>query len=390
MSKFGLIPSPTNEKDLIYGSVKTVNTTHLPDKFESKPAKIKQQAGRGFCVGFSSSSYKETQEQKNHPYENIEISPIFIQHECKLRDGIPNDEGTHLSVAMDVLKDVGACEEKHMPLTLDHFPIKTPSKEAYENAKRYKIKSPAKIHTKEEIMQAIYEEGSVLAAVFVSDSFMYPEGKGVVDLPMGYWHGFHAIKIVGWDVNKTQTFEWSGRTLKGFFKFQNSWGSEWGDGGYGWLPFDFLPLKSDMGFSYFMEAWTSVDIINPSQSVKELTLWLNSTKAIADGKEFTLDQAPISDPKTNRSLIPLKFVSEIFGQQVKWVQNDARIEIGNNIKLWIGKEYAEANGKQVKLNQPPIVDSKSWRTLIPLKFVSEVLGYSVQWIESERKIIIRK
>lgn len=388
MSKFGLIPSPKSDKDLMYGSIKAINTSQLPDKFESKPTKIKNQKNRGFCVGFSSSSLKETHELKNHPYENIEISPIFIQHECKKRDGIPHDEGTYISVAMKVLEEIGASEEKYTPLNFD-FPIAKPSSQAYENAKRYKIKSHAKLFTKEEIMQAIYNEGASVAAIYVTDSFMYPE-NGITGLPNGRMYGFHAIKLMGWDKNKTHTFK-DGTKLKGFFKFQNSWGLGWGDKGYGWLPFDFLTLPpNDLGFPYFLEAWSSVDIINPNEPVKELTLWIDSIKAIADGRELKLDQSPIVDTQTWRTLVPIKFVSEIFGQKVKWVSEDDRVEIGNNIKLWIGKEYAEVNGKRIKLDQPPIVDSKTWRTLIPLKFVSEVLGYKVQWFESEKKIVITK
>ena len=79
----------------------------------------------------------------------------------------------------------------------------------------------------------------------------------------------------------------------------------------------------------------------------------------------------------------------MFGEKVNWIRDENAVTIGSNVKLWIGKNYAEVNNKKVNLDQPPVVDADSWRTLVPLKFISEVLGYKVQWIESEKKIIIK-
>lgn len=384
--KCGLLPSPNDERDYLYRSFKA--PLNLPSKYETKKTKIKMQNPYGFCVGFATSTHKESQELRNHPHKGIEISPLFIQYECKKRDGIPHEEGTFPRVALDVLKEVGACEERYMPYTLADFPVPKPPQNAYENAKNYKIKSYAALNTLNEIKQAIIDNGTILAGVFVTDTFMRPE-NGFINHPQGAMYGGHAIGIVGWDDNLTYTFK-NGVTRKGFLRIHNSWDEDWGSNGYAWLPYSFYDLVTDFGMPWFMEAWTSVDIIMPNEPVRELTLWIDNTKAIADGRELTLDQAPIVDSITNRSLVPLKFVSEIFGQKVKWVKEEAKIEIGDRVKLWIGKEYAEVNGRRVKLDQPPVVDSNSWRTLMPLKFVSEVLGYSVQWVEREKKIIIKK
>lgn len=47
--------------------------------------------------------------------------------------------------------------------------------------------------------------------------------------------GWHCIAICGWD-NTT-----------GRFIFKNSWGSFWGDGGYGTIPYQYIDMYSDVG-----------------------------------------------------------------------------------------------------------------------------------------------
>ena len=385
MYKCGLLPSPKDNRDYMYRTFKA--PVKLPSRYETKKTKIKNQNPYGFCVGFATSTHKDNQEMKNHPSKGIEISPLFIQYECKQRDGIPHEQGTYCRTALQVLKDIGVCEEKYMPTSLADFPVPKPPSNAYENAKKYKIQSYTALNTLDEIKQAIIGNGTVLAGVQVTDTFMYPE-NGFINNPQGFFHGGHAIAIVGYDDNLEYTFK-NGKTRKGFLKIHNSWGRDWGLEGYAWLPYDFYYLVADFGMPWFVEAWTSIDVIQPNSPAKELILWVDNKKAVVDGNEVILDQAPIVDSKSYRTLVPIKMISEMFGEKVNWIRDENAVTIGSNVKLWIGKNYAEVNNKKVNLDQPPVVDTDSWRTLVPLKFISEVLGYKVQWIESEKKIIIK-
>jgi C1A family cysteine protease len=58
--------------------------------------------------------------------------------------------------------------------------------------------------------------------------------------------GGHALMIVGYDDERT-CYNTSSR---GAFLVRNSWGTEWGDGGYGWLPYEYLM------FGYAQDFWT--------------------------------------------------------------------------------------------------------------------------------------
>ena len=53
----------------------------------------------------------------------------------------------------------------------------------------------------------------------------------------------------------------------------------------------------------------------------------------------------------------------------------------DDIKLWVDGKYVTTDSK------PYIEDS---RTLVPIRFVAEALGYDVEWIDSTRTVILSK
>lgn len=394
MYKLSSIKSPRDDRDLTVS--KLIKIKELPSNYFHPKIKIKDQKDIGTCVGFASSSMID-KEKYNETKKEIETSPTFIYTECKKRDGIPDTEGTYPRVAMKVLKDLGVCLESTLPF--DNEKIKknglpTITSKMYEEAKQNKISVYAKIETLNE-MKYVLTQKPILASAIVTDTFMYPDKEGFIDLPNGKIYGGHAFLIDGYDDNLIHTYE-NGKTLKGFFRVQNSWGKKWGKEGYAWLPYEFLTFKLDIGASFFDEAWCTLDLSNIDVNIeeievlkkKQLILWIGQTKGLLNNKDITLDQAPTINIKTGRTLIPLRQVCEIFGQYVEWNQEDRSIKVGSNIKLWIDKQEAIVNGKKMSLDQPPYIDSKTGRTLIPLRFISEYLGYQVDYIKEDKKIII--
>jgi C1A family cysteine protease len=49
----------------------------------------------------------------------------------------------------------------------------------------------------------------------------------------------HAIVAVGYDDKKKVTNTVSGHTSEGAFLIRNSWGTNWGANGYGWMPYEY-------------------------------------------------------------------------------------------------------------------------------------------------------
>lgn len=92
------------------------------------------------------------------------------------------------------------------------------------------------------------------------------------------------------------------------------------------------------------------------------------------------DQRPFIDTNTNRTYVPLRFVSEALGAQVNWdgaSKTAIVIRDGKHIEMQIGSNTPLVNGEPVALDAPALLTNM--RTVVPLRFVSEVLGAQVAW-----------
>ncbi len=79
----------------------------------------------------------------------------------------------------------------------------------------------------------------------------------------------------------------------------------------------------------------------------------------------------------NRTMIPVRVISESLGHKVDWNAKTRVVKIDNNISLKIGDNFVTVDGKKVQMDTTAtIVDG---RTYVPLKFITEALGYEVGW-----------
>ncbi len=58
------------------------------------------------------------------------------------------------------------------------------------------------------------------------------------------------------------------------------------------------------------------------------------------------------------------------------------------ILITIGSATLKVNGKEIKLDSPAFIEND--RTYTPIRFISENLGASVEWVEKDQKVIITK
>lgn len=122
-----------------------------------------------------------------------------------------------------------------------------------------------------------------------------------------------------------------------------------------------------------------------------VVLHLNDpTMSVTNGSEtklVTLEAAPVAPHGT--TLVPVRAVTEAFGSKVDWLGETKEVVItkGNTtIKLKIGSKTAYVNGQAVQmLEEAQTINSK---TVIPLRFVSENMGYKVEWDGNTKKITI--
>lgn len=111
----------------------------------------------------------------------------------------------------------------------------------------------------------------------------------------------------------------------------------------------------------------------PAQAESEIPV-------VIDGVQIQFDQAPVM--VNGRVLVPLRKIFEILGAFVRWDSETQTIDVLTNknkvfiLKLGDNKAYT-GNGV-IALDSPAI--ELNGRTLVPLRFVSEQCGASVEWL----------
>lgn len=112
-------------------------------------------------------------------------------------------------------------------------------------------------------------------------------------------------------------------------------------------------------------------------------------KVLVDGDSVRFPgQGPVM--RGNRVLVPLRGVFEKMGATVDWNRaNNTVTATGHsrNIVLPLGGTSATVDGKRMTFDQPALV--LGGRALVPLRFLSESLGATVDWKESTQTVDIK-
>lgn len=91
-----------------------------------------------------------------------------------------------------------------------------------------------------------------------------------------------------------------------------------------------------------------------------------------------------------RTVVPLRFVAEALGAAVTWQEDTRSVVVSNGattIRLHLGSPVATVNDRQVLLDVAPFAERG--RTLVPLRFLAETLGFEVLWHSITNRIEIR-
>jgi len=114
----------------------------------------------------------------------------------------------------------------------------------------------------------------------------------------------------------------------------------------------------------------------------------NEIKVTLEGKTLAFpDQAPVE--QNGSVLVPMRAILEALNVKIDWdpVMKIVTGSADNlTITLQIGSTAATINGKQVTLNTAPI--ELNGRTLVPVRFVGEATGAKVDWASDTKTVII--
>ena len=189
---------------------------------------IKDQGRRGTCVACAATAAHELIRA-----EGVELSIEFLHWAAKRLDGLPpRSEGTTLPAAKDALGQDGQPSEVTWPYDdgRDQWAASyQPPSIAPAEAKLRLLKGGEILRPTALMVRDALDRGQpVVLGVRLYTTWHGPGGDGLIAMPASGARdlGGHAVLVVGYRDND--------------FIVQNSWGSDWGEDGFAYLPGDYV------------------------------------------------------------------------------------------------------------------------------------------------------
>jgi len=217
------------EMNYLLSAEKPVDKVDLRDKCPQ----VYNQGELGSCTANALGCAIQYDEMKQNLLNNESPSRLFIYYnERDMEGNIDNDTGASLRDGVKSINKIGYCNETQWPYDIEKFREK-PSQECYDFARKHKALTYKKVQQDETHIKSVLNMGfPIVFGISVYESFESESvaKTGIVPLPEKDERmlGGHAIVLVGYDEEKR------------LFTFRNSWGEQWGDKGYGYLPFEYV------------------------------------------------------------------------------------------------------------------------------------------------------
>lgn len=209
--------------------------THMPAVLSLKQfaSQIEDQGELGSCTANSSTSGMEMLYKKLGK-QPPQLSRLFVYYATRVwieHTPASEDSGAEIRDVVKALAKFGTCLEEHWPYDINKFSVE-PDGPAKTEALNHQILRYYKILTVEGIKASIYQGYPVVGGFSVPENMESDEcaKTGVVQFPHANEKlvGGHAVLWTGYDDDKQ------------LIQFQNSWSDQWGDHGFGYLPYKFF------------------------------------------------------------------------------------------------------------------------------------------------------
>ena len=204
---------------------------------------IEDQGNLGSCTANAGVGLLEYYQRRAFG-DHLDAARLFLYKVTRKLDGDVGDTGAYLRTTMKAMVLFGAPPERYWPYDIAAFDDDPPAF-CYSFALSYRTIQFYRLDPSGTTPAALLEAIRTKLAVGLPSMFGFTVyssipgvGAGNGDIPYpapgDAVEGGHAIVAVGYDDKRKIGAD------KGAFLIRNSWGTDWGEAGYGWLPYRYV------------------------------------------------------------------------------------------------------------------------------------------------------
>lgn len=227
---FGWIPDLPDHRDVMYS---VAAPAVLPPKIDLRAdcPIVYDQGSLGSCTAQAIGGAHQFNQIKAKAVTNFIPSRLFIYwNEREMEGTVGEDSGAMIRDGIKSVAQQGVCPDTEWPYDINNFKTK-PSDLCYTHALLHQVLSYQRVSVALSQIKTCLASGYPIVFGFtVYESFETPEvaRTGMMPMPAGSQLGGHAVMAVGYDDS-------IGRVI-----VRNSWGAEWGDAGYFYMPYQYI------------------------------------------------------------------------------------------------------------------------------------------------------
>lgn len=203
----------------------------------------------------------------------IDLSRLFVYYNTRAYEGtISNGDSSYGAGIRNAIKttvDIGVCKEVIWPYVQNKWNV-TPTQACYIEAIDHRATAYYRLGGFDDMINCLANGWPFVIGIYVYNSWYLSDAvavSGNITMPEFEEVSIsgHAILVVGYNHAERR------------FLFRNSWGSNWGNGGYGTIPYDYLadPLSPYLGDIWTLRQFYSAPVIippNPDDIVLQLNV----------------------------------------------------------------------------------------------------------------------